>query len=207
MKRITILTAILLTSTLLFAQSIEITPLFGYDISGQVDGYYGTFDVKDDMSFGGLLSVEVDNMSYIELGYHRTNTQVVTSSYGDFLENGRADLAVEHYQVGALREFQEGKVVPFAKVSLGTTRYAQMSKGNERYWLFSAGVGLGAKIFINDMIGLRLHTNLMLPMEFSGGGIFCGIGGGGGGCSTAITFNVPLVHWNLGGGLIIRLPN
>ena len=207
MKRITILAAILLTSTMLFAQSIEITPLFGYDISGKVNGYYGTFDVKDDMSFGGLLSVEVDNMSYIELGYQRTNTQVVVSSYGDFLESGRADLAVEHYQVGMLREFQEGKVVPFAKVSLGTTRYAQMSNGNERYWLFSAGVGLGAKVFLNDMVGLRLHTNLMLPMEFSGGGIFCGIGGGGGGCSAGVTFNVPLVHWNLGAGLIIRLPN
>lgn len=207
MKRITIFAAILLTSTTLFAQSIEITPLFGYDISGQVKGYYGTFDVKDDISFGGLLSVEVDDMSYVELGYQRTNTQVVTSSYGDFLENGRADLAVEHYQVGMLREFQEGKVVPFAKVSLGTTRYAQMSKGNKRYWLFSAGVGLGAKVFLTDNIGLRLHTNLMLPMEFSGGGIFCGIGGGGSGCSTAITFNVPLVHWNLGAGLIIKLPN
>lgn len=207
MKRITILAAILLTSTLLFAQSIEITPLYGYDISGKVNGYYGTFDVKDDMSFGGLFSVEIDNMSYIELGYQRTNTQVVVTSYGDYLEDGRADLAVEHYQIGGLREFQEGKVVPFAKVSLGTTRYAQMSNGNERYWLFSVGVGGGVKIFFNDIIGLRLHTNLMLPMEFAGGGIFCGIGGGGGGCSTAVTFNVPIVHWNLGVGLIIKLPN
>ena len=207
MKRITILAAILLTSTMLFAQTIEITPLYGYTFSGKVDGYYGTFDVKDDMSFGGLLSVEVDNMSYIELGYLRTNTEVVTSSYGGGFESGRADLAVEQYQIGMLREFKEGKVVPFAKASLGTTRYAQMSNGNERYWLFSAGIGLGAKIFFTDNIGLRLHGNLMLPMEFAGGGIFCGIGGGGGGCSTGVTFNVPLVHWDMGVGLIIKLPN
>ncbi|MCF6357111.1 MAG: hypothetical protein L3J54_04830 [Draconibacterium sp.] len=207
MKRITIIAAILLTSTMLFAQSVEFTPLFGYDISGKVNGYYGTFDVKDDISFGGILSVEVDNMSYIELGYQRTNTEVAVSSYGDFLVGNRTDLAVEHYQVGFLREFAEGKVVPFAKLSLGTTRYAQMSDGNDRYWLFSTGVGFGAKVFLNEMVGLRLHTNLILPMEFAGGGIFCGIGGGGGGCSTAVTFNVPLVHWNLGVGLIIKLPN
>ena len=207
MKRITILAAILLTSTMLFAQTIEITPLYGYTFSGKVDGYYGTFDVKDDMSFGGLLSIEVDNMSYIELGYLRTNTEVVTSSYGGGFESGRADLAVEQYQIGMLREFKEGKVAPFAKVSLGTTRYAQMSNGNERYWLFSAGIGLGAKVFFTDNIGLRLHGNLNLPMEFAGGGIFCGIGGGGSGCSTAVTFNVPLVHWDMGVGLIIKLPN
>ena len=205
MKRITILAAILLTSTMLFAQTIEITPLYGYTFSGKVSGYYETFDVKDDMSFGGLLSIEVDNMSYIELGYYRTNTEIVTTPYNSGFESGRADLAVEQYQIGMLREFKEGKVAPFAKVSLGTTRYAQMSKGNERYWLFSAGIGLGAKVFFNDHIGLRLHGNLILPMEFAGGGIFCGIGGGG--CSTAVTFNVPLVHWDMGVGLIIKLPN
>lgn len=205
MKKITILSAILLTSTMLFAQSIEITPLFGYNISGKVDGYYETFDVKNDMSFGGLLSIEIDNMSYVELGYHRTNTKLVTSKF--YNGSNQTDIAVEHYQVGALREFKEGPIVPFAKLSLGTTRYVQTSKGDERYWLFSIGVGLGAKVFLNDMIGLRLHTNLMLPLEFAGGGLFCGIGSSGGGCSTAVTFNVPLVHWDLGVGLIIKLPN
>ena len=40
MKKITILAAILLTSTMLFAQSVEITPVAGYTFSGDVEGYY-----------------------------------------------------------------------------------------------------------------------------------------------------------------------
>lgn len=200
MKRIAILAAIVLTTiTSVFAQSVEITPLYGYTISGKVDSYNRYYNVGDDMHFGGMLSVEIDHMSFVELSYLRTNTDVVT----DRILDGTFDLAVEHYQVGFLREFSEGKVVPFAKVMLGTTRYAQTSKGNDRYWLFSTGFGLGAKLFLTDRIGLRLHTNLMLPLQFSGGGFFCGAGG----CSSGISFNVPVVHWELGGGLIIRLQN
>jgi hypothetical protein len=198
-KRLTLIPLFLLLNTLVFAQSVEFTPLYGYTISGKVDNYNRSFNVGDDMSFGGILSVEIDHMSYVELSYLRTNTDVVTNR----TNNGTFDLAVEHYQVGALREFTEGKVVPFAKGMIGTTRYAQTSKGDGRYWLFSAGFGLGAKIFFTERIGLRLHSNLMLPMQFSGGGFFCGTGG----CGTGISFNVPLVHWELGGGLIIRLQN
>jgi len=203
MKKITLLLVTLFTTTLLFAQSVEITPLYGYTISGKVNNYNRTIDVLDDMSFGGMLSVEFDHMSFIELSYLRTNTKAVNTGFVD----GRrtSNIGVEQYQVAGLREFKEGKVVPFGRISLGTTRYVQTSDGNDRYWLFSAGLGAGAKIFLTDRIGLRLHSNLILPMEFAGGGFWCGIGTGGSGCGSDIYFNVPLVHWELGGGLIIRL--
>lgn len=205
MKKITILAGILFASTMLFAQSIELTPLLGYSISGKVNNYYGVYDVKDDASFGGMLSVEIDDMTFVELSYLRTNTDLYAQPYRNDLSV--VGLGVEQYQIGGLREFKDGKVVPFGKFMLGTTRYVQTTEGNSRYWLFSAGVGAGVKIFLTERIGLRLHTNLTLPMQFSGGGIFCGIGSSSSGCSTAVTFNVPLVHWELGGGLIIRLPN
>lgn len=199
MKRLFVLAALLFSGVALFAQSVELTPLYGYTISGKVDSYNRYYNVGDDMSFGGMLSVEIDHLLFVELSYIRTNTDVVTNR----LLDGTFDLAVEQYQVGVLREFSEGQVVPFAKFMLGTTRYAQTSKGSGRYWLFSAGLGLGAKIFLTDRVGLRLHTNLTLPMQFAGGGFFCGTGG----CSSDIAFNVPMVHWELGGGLIIRLQN
>lgn len=204
MKRLLIPAIFLFFSSQIFSQSIELTPLFGYSFSGKADGYYATYDVKDDITYGGMLSVEVDHMSFVELSYQRTNTKLDVTS---FTEGRRQyDLGVEHYQIGALREFQEGQIAPFAKVNLGATRYVQTSNGDERYWLFSAGIGVGAKIWFSDKVGLRLNGNLMLPMEFSGGGIFCGIGTGGSGCSTGVTFNVPLVHFELGAGLIIKLP-
>ena len=179
------------------AQNIELTPIFGYTFAGKVNNYGRYFDVKDDMLYGGLLSVQFEDMMYVELGYERNETKGST-----FEET--IDMAVEHYQVGMLREFAIGKVVPFAKVSLGTTRYVQKTGGDERVWLFSGGIGAGAKLFLSDRVGLRLFTNLMLPLEFDGAGFWCGIGSG---CSGGVNFNVPLVHWDLGAGLIIRLQN
>ena len=172
MKKITLIAAILFTGTILFAQSVELTPLYGYTISGKVTGYYGTtYDVKDNAMFGGMLSVEIDRGSYVELSYVRTNTDLLITKR-DFEQN-QVGMGIEHYQVGMLREFKEGKVAPFGKVMLGTTRYVQTTDGDSRYWLFSVGIGGGAKIMFSDRIGLRLHTNLILPMEFAGGGLFC----------------------------------
>lgn len=205
MKRLTFIPLFLLLSTIGFAQSIELTPIYAYTFSGKVDGYYGTFDVADNPSFGGILSVEIDHLSYFEFSYIRNETDVTVKSYNNF-EGQTSDIGVEHYQVGMLREFKEDRVRPYAKLSLGASRYFEKD-GNNKYWLFSAGAGIGAKMYLNDRIGIRLHTNLMLPMEFSGGGIFCGIGTGGAGCSTGVSFNVPLVHWDMGAGIIIKIPD
>lgn len=202
MKKNLTLAILLFTSTMLFAQSVEITPLYGYTISGKVDRYYGTYDIKNDMLFGAILSVEIDLMSYVELSYVRTNTELLAQpAVGEWNTFG---MGIEHYQAGFLREFNDGKVVPFAKAMLGTSRYVQTTRGSEAYWRFSVGIGGGLKYFFTERLGLRLHTNLMLPMEFAGGGIFCGNGGG---CSGGVGFDVPVVNWELGGGLIIRVDN
>ncbi|WP_297097596.1 hypothetical protein [uncultured Draconibacterium sp.] len=197
--RKTFVTMLFLFSGLaLFAQSIELTPIFGYTVAGKVDNYGRYLNVENSALYGGLLSVQFDDMMYVELSYERNDTKG-----NGFLRS--ADMAVEHYQVGMLREFGIGKIVPFTKVSLGTTRYAQKSGGDERLWLFSGGIGAGAKLFLSDRIGLRLFTNLMLPLEFDGAGFWCGVGTGGSGCSGGVSFNVPIVHWDMGAGLIIRL--
>ncbi|WP_347839235.1 hypothetical protein [uncultured Draconibacterium sp.] len=200
MRKLFISAFLLFAGMAVTAQNIELTPIFGYSFAGKVNNYGRYFDVKDDMLYGGLLSVQFDDFMYVELSYERNDTKGST-----YLET--IDMAVEHYQVGFLREFAEGKVVPFAKVSLGTSRYVQKSGGDERVWLFSGGFGAGAKLLLSDRVGLRLFTNLMLPLEFDGAGFWCGIGGGGGGCSGGVSFNVPIVHWDLGAGLIIRLQN
>lgn len=204
-KRLTFLPLFLLLNTVIFAQSIEITPIYSYTVSGEVDGYYGTFDVKDNPSYGGILNVEIDHLTYFEASYIRNDTRVTAKTYNN-IESRSEDIGIEHYQVGVLRELKETQVRPYAKLSLGASRYFE-KEGSNNYWLFSGGVGVGAKMFLNDNIGIRLYTNLMLPMEFDGAGIFCGIGTGGAGCSGGVSFNVPLVHWDMGVGLIIKLPN
>jgi hypothetical protein len=205
-KRITFLTAIMLSTSMLFAQYIEITPLFGYTFSGTVDGYSSSYDVKDDMMYGGMLDVEFDHLLFLELSYRRIDPDLVEKSHlGGNIST--YSIGVEHYQVGVIKELLDNEIKPFVGATIGTSRYFGKEKGSERYWLFSAAIELGAKVFITDKIGIRLQTNLTLPMEFAGGGIFCGVGGGSSGCGTNVYFNVPLVHLDLSAGLIFRIPD
>ncbi|WP_066632068.1 hypothetical protein [Labilibacter marinus] len=201
MKKLSLIALFFVACSSIMAQSVEFTPIYGYTFSGTVYDYYGTFDVKDDVTFGGLLNVEIDQGLYVELSYQRINPTLIEERP---LVNLKHDIGIEHYQIGAQKEFKQGQVKPFAELLLGTSRYFPRSGNNKDVWRFSGTLGLGAKVFFNDYLGIRLHTRLALPMEFGGAGIFCGIGGG---CSGGVSFNVPLAHWELGGGLIIRLPN
>ena len=185
------------------AQVIEVTPLFGYTVSGKVDAYYGTYDVKDDIMYGGLLGVQITDNSYVELSYRRNDPQLNITSLAD--GNSIRDIGIEQYMVGYLHEFLDGKIKPFAVGNIGLSRYFGKAKNTDRYWFLAPDFGVGAKMFFSDRIGIRLQTDLIMPLEFSGSGIFCGIGTGGSGCSADIVFNVPIVHWNLTAGLIIRL--
>lgn len=203
MKKTLFLTLFSAVSIFVSAQVIEVTPLFGYTVSGKVDAYYGTYDVQDDIMYGGLLGVQITDNSYVELSYRRNDPQLNINSLAD--GSSIRDIGIEQYMVGFLREFSDGKIKPFAVGNLGLSRYFGKVKNGNRYWFLAPDLGIGAKMFFTDRIGIRLQTDLIMPLEFSGSGIFCGIGSGGSGCSADIAFNVPIVHWNLTGGLIIRL--
>lgn len=207
MKRITILAAILLTNTILFAQSVEFTPTAGYTFSGDVEGYNGTYDLKNAFLYGAKLDIEIDHLSYFELSYRRNDPTLAYSTRLGETNNAETTTGTAHYMVGFLREFKEGKIKPFGVISLGTSRYWEKGDSKERQWFFSTEFGAGAKMFLNDIIGLRLQASVTTPWVFSGGGMYWGIGGGGTGGGAAMTFGIPIAHWDLSGGIIIKIPN
>lgn len=204
MKLLTLLAAFMLSSIFIFAQSVEITPTYGYTFSGTIDGYYGTYDLKNANLFGAKLDVEVEHLSYVELSYRRNNPALTYSTNGSGIIDSETNTGTEHYMVGFLREFTESKVVPYGLVNLGTTRYWEKGDSDQRKWFFSTEFGVGAKMFLNDMIGIRMQASVTTPWDFAGGGLYWGIGGGGSGGSASMTFGIPVAHWDLLAGIIIR---
>jgi len=87
MIKLIVFVLLTVTSTVLFAQNVEITPLFGYAFSGKVDRGYGVYDVKDNAIYGGALDVWFADMTWAEIMYQRIDTRVVgqgLTSINDF---------------------------------------------------------------------------------------------------------------------------
>lgn len=208
MKKLTIIAAFLVSATSLFAQYYEITPLAGYTFSGEADNGYGAYDIENAFLYGARLDVQVTDLSYVELSFRRndpgiTYTPAAVNTTYEF-KSGTA-----HYMVGFLHEFGNKKIKPFGLISAGTSRYwiKEESSVDENYrqWFFSTEFGLGAKIFINENLGLRLQAAVTTPWDFAGGGMYWGVGGGGASAGGSMTFGIPVAHWDLSAGVIIRI--
>jgi hypothetical protein len=128
-----------------------------------------------DLKSGGYYGIAVDIYAVffmqVRLLYRRQDTQLVFKRGGGVTED-IGDMAVEYWHVGAVKGIQRGKVLPFTTFSLGGTRFAY-DGGDD--WKFSVLLGLGAKIHINEKIGLMVAGQM--PLSFTD--TFVGIGTGG----------------------------
>ena len=207
MKKFIFLALFSITVVVVSAQSVEVTPTAGYTFSGTVKGYYGTYDLKNALLYGAKLDIEVADYSYFELSYRRNDPELIYSTNELELNDAKTKTGNAHYMVGFLREFTTKTIKPFGIISAGLSRYWEKGDSDRRKWFFSTEFGLGAKIFFTDYIGLRVQGSVTTPWDFAGGGMYWGVGTGGAGGSANLTFGIPIAHWDLSGGIIIRLPD
>lgn len=183
---------------------VEITPIYGYSLNGSVNMYRAKFKMENAAHFGGIISVEVMPGTYGEFSYTRSKT---TAKYDDFAfpeKSAKYDMAIDYFQLGGVKELTQGPLVPFGMASLGITWFNMQTHGVSDHVSFSAALGGGIKYFISDRIGIRLQGRLLLPMYFSGGGLFLGIGTGGPSTGVGISTGVLAVQGDFSGGLIFR---
>jgi hypothetical protein len=177
------------------APRLDIIPMGGYVWTVSQSATYnltgGDVDIKDSGFYGLAVDIYAMPFMQIRLLYRRQDSQVTWKSLGVTQDLG--DVAVEYWHVGAVKGMQKGKVKPFTALSLGGTRFAYDSGDN---WYFSIIVSLGAKIYLNDRIGIMGSGQMGISFTDA----FAGIGTGGvsiGG--TGIT------QFDLLAGLIITL--
>jgi hypothetical protein len=207
MKKLFLVTGFLFATSAIFAQYYEVAPVLGYTFSGKADNGYGTYDFSNAFLYGGRMDVQLTDLGYIELSVRRNDP---TITYTNYTEHTTSDFSTgtAHYMIGYLREFQDGKIKPYGVISAGTSRYWTKSHTNDyRQWFFSTEFGVGAKMFLNDHIGLRLQASVTTPWDFAGGGMYWGVGTGGVGAGGGMTFGVPVAHWDLSAGIIFRIRN
>jgi hypothetical protein len=188
--------------------AMEITPFVGYTFD---DTFYpssgGTAKINDGMIYGGILSVSVNPNYDFEFLYSRQEATGEYNSYGYYgfpISDNNIPLSVNYFMIGGNRLQSLGatdKFQGFAGMNFGGVLFSMQDKSYDDVWKFSFGFKLGVKAMFNDVVGIRLQTNLMMPIQSGGVGIYAGSGGVSTGVSTFST----ITQFGFSGGLVFRV--
>lgn len=184
--------------------AIEITPTFGYQWGGSVQGYEGEVVVDDGAQYGLMLGYRVQKELVVEFfwSYLPSRAQFepyyLTTVDPDLL-GASTDLGTHYFQLNAVYETGRGKTKPFLGAGAGIVMFSPENSRYETNIYAAMNFSGGVKIYLSEKLGLRLQGRLLMPLYVSGGGFYVGTGGAG----VSVGAGVPIVQGDLSAGLII----
>ena len=181
----------------------EIFGFGGYMTYSSVAVREGDLQFKDGPNYGFGLDIGIQRGVFVELNYTHNQTSVRLKRFNGFNED-LFDMNTHYFQIGAQYEFRKSpkqKAFPYTLATLGATLFDAKDPSLTDEWRFSVAFGVGGKFYLSDKIGLRLQTRLLMPLTFSGGGMWCGTGG----CSAGVGAWASVVQFDFTVGVFIRL--
>ena len=197
-----LITLSIFISSKTFAQA-EIFGFGGYMTYSSVTVNEGTLSFDDRPNYGFGLDVEINRGLLVELNYTHNETSARIKRFNS-IEEPLFDMNTHYFQLGAQYEFRKTskqKAVPYTLLTLGASLFDAKDASLSDVWRFSVAFGGGGKIYLGEKIGLRLQARLLMPLTFSGGGLWCGPGG----CSVGVGSWASLVQIDFTGGIFVRL--
>jgi hypothetical protein len=184
--------------TPLYAQGVEIAPLGGYRIGGDLFEIAAARPLDDDgaPAVGVVVDVPLHDGMQLEASFSHQQLDVL----GPIQPLQPASLwriSVDQWQVGGLQEYGGAKVRPFATGLLGLTRYALEADSEVRFMVSAGG---GVKIFPVSHLGVRLDGRVFATfVDASASTVLCA-----GGCVARLHVSVA---WQaeFTAGLVVRL--
>ncbi len=178
-----------------YAQKIEITPQYGYQIGSKYNYYSGYIKLTDSDQYGFTVGTRLSNDIEIEFMWAQQNASIRVLDYVYYPgETFITDVTVNHYQFGVIYTFGYTKSQPYLGLSAGWASFNPDDSSYVSSTKFEMGISGGYKYFFTDHIGIRLQSQLLMPIEW--GGAYIGTGGSG------VTVGGTLLQLNFTGGLI-----
>ena len=203
-KRLFSTAIFILLISVAFSQSIEITPVIGYQFGATVDAYrqstqtYGEVRFVPDMNYGAAINVGLPlRGTRIEFMWTRQDTK---AQWRALITEEIDDVVVEYFMLSGWKEVEYGQLVPFGGFTVGAVNVAAQSS-NDAETRMAVGLGGGLKYFVSDKVGIRAHARFLMPVQWFSGGFTIGTGGAGVGVGASST----IFSGDVGGGLVIRL--
>ena len=183
---------------------LEISPFWGYQFGGRTSTSKGDIYIVDSENYGIQVSVMTPIGASVEFLYsHQPSTlkRKTTRPFEPPITEKLFNIDADYYMLGVVRSIQNGKVSPFGAAYMGVGSFIPQKSGYTTENLFAVAFGGGAKIRFNDKVGLRLQGRLLMPIQWAGGGLWCGTGG----CDIGLGANSTILQLDLNAGLVIYL--
>lgn len=182
----------------------ELTGLAGYTLAESFyteDGY--KVYIKDGFTYGGCLAFYPNKFFDISLNYTRQETHAdvydyLSSGYDTGIPASINNITLGFDRNQPLNEMGTGV---FGGLNLGTAGFVPKDDQYNDRWKFDLDLHLGAKIFPNPKVGIRLQAGLNFPVQYFGAAFTIGTGGSGAGVSA----NSSITQLYFLGGLIVRI--
>ena len=165
--------------------AIEVTPTAGWQWGGTLD-YSAGGDVHANaaLNYGGAIGAMIRPGEWYEVSYSYQATDLIgrppaAPSFKVF------DLDTHYIQIAGGRNLMPtatGRAYPYVIGGLGMTIFSPgtptVALSPDTHTLFSASLGGGVRVTVNQRVDLRLQARLLLPMNFTEGSFYFGSGGG-----------------------------
>jgi len=201
MKKLLTVVILSLVAVAVWAQpTITLLTFESYTFADKFDTEYGSGKIQDGFQWGAGLEFGLSDQMAVELIYQNLNTDV---SYQGFDQRYNGTVGINYAMLGGTRYAPlNDKISGFGSVDLGVAwSNPDASLDSESVTKFAIGGRLGVRIQTSEKVSLRLHAQLLSPVQWAGGGFYFGTGGSGAGVSTGST----IWQFNLGGSLNFRL--
>ncbi|MCU0367648.1 MAG: porin family protein [Cyclobacteriaceae bacterium] len=181
--------------------SVTLLTFAGYTFPDKFETEYGSGKIEDGFQWGGGLEFGLAETAAVELIYQNLMTDAYYDTFNSTRRNGT--VGVNYAMLGFTKYAPlNDKVSGFGTLDLGAGWFNPSSElSTEGATKFAWGGRLGVRVQTSEKVSLRLHAQLLSPVQWAGGGFYFGTGGSGAGVSTGST----IYQFNLGGSLNYRL--
>lgn len=199
--RKTVLLCVLITLTVSLesqAQKFEITPQYGYQVGAKWNYYGGYVKLKASDQYGITANISLSDNLQGEFFWAQQNATVAVKDVIFYpIEQEVTEATVDHFQLGIIHMFGYSDARPFVGMSAGWSTFNPDEPQYNSTTSFSFGFSGGLKYFFSDHVGIRLQSQLLVPVQW--GGVYLGTGGGG------VYTGGSILQLNFSGGLIIAI--
>jgi hypothetical protein len=181
---------------------LEIAPVAGYMVNTEVQVSDGIIEVDNGPAYGATIGLDVRKGGQIELLYVFNKADARYLSDLDSSKNFNFNAVSMYFMLGYTFEMRPLKMsTPFFSAGLGGWWSQPQGTTYQDKWLVAMHFGGGYKFYFSEVIGVRLQAHALLPLVFSGGGLYVGTGGSG----LAVGAGIPIAQFFFSGGLIFAL--